>query len=205
MNGTSEAWRRVQEAARPVYERWSKERPEWMVTDSPLKYVDPARALEHTFAKYVILAQATIGAYPDVFEIGPGCAYLGELCSSNGWAYDGCDKPYQGLYADIQSRLGIAGVRACEVRRGEPVYAMKGRYSRIVGVQISWMNDWTADDLRFFVADCRAHLYKRGQIVMFPNPQAFNGADPVPLFAAHGAETINLPLLGRGFIMEAGL
>jgi len=144
----SEAWANVQAAAGSICERYTRERPEWVTTDSPLKYVDPARALESTFAKAALLFDALQDYAPPkatLFEIGPGACYLPYLARN---LYDmdtaGCDVPDRPLYRDIAARLGIDTVADWTVRPGEPIGAMIGQFDLIVGTQVSWLNDHDA-------------------------------------------------------------
>jgi hypothetical protein len=201
----SEAWTNVQVAAGPICERYTRERPEWVTTDSPLKYVDPARALESTFAKSALLAQEIEwGPAPcEMFEIGPGAGYLLYLLREcYGWEIYGCDVPDRPLYRDALAALNVDTVSDWTVKPGESIVPMVGPYDLIIGTQVSWLNNHDAETFAAFVADCRSHLTPGGALVLFLNPQALSGRDHAEALAPYCPGRLSLPFLGNGFVIH---
>jgi len=195
-----EAWRNVQAAAGPIRERYTRERPEWLYADSPLKYVDD-RAMPHTFAKAALLAER-LGLPGRAFEIGPGACYLLYILRDvYRWQVEGCDVPERTMYRDCAAALGITSVADWAVRPGERIGALRGHYDAIVGTQVSWLNAHTDADAAAFVADCREHLTDYGVLLLYLNPQAFGGRDHAAALAPFHPRRMPLPFLGDGFII----
>lgn len=176
--------------------------PHWLREDSPLKYV--SWALEETLAKSAALAkllQPPAGSR--VFEFGPGAGFLlHTLATDYGCRVSGCDVPNRPLYRDVHAALGITTVVDERITAQRPIAALDGAYDYLIATQISWMDIWTQADVDFFLADCFRHLADGGQIVLFPNPKAFQGLCIDAIFRSHPAY-VQLPYLNRGVILHA--
>jgi SAM-dependent methyltransferase len=189
---------RIREIAGPIRDRWRALRPEWRTTDSPLKYVD--WAMEETIAKSTALAMVLHQEpFSWVAELGPGAGYLlatlqDRKCRVVG--YDLADRP---LYRETAEALGVTVHDWVIAPDHLPTPAGS---DLIVGTQISWLNAWTAEEGRNAVGEWLRCLRPGGRLALWPNPQAFGGADPGEVWAAFRPVELTMKHLGRGFIFS---
>lgn len=187
--------------ARELAAKYRQSHPHWVGCDSPLKYVD--WALDETLTKCQILAgMLSPPRGSRVFEFGPGTGYLLYILrTAYGCDVAGCDVPDRPLYREAQERLGITTVVDEPVVPRRRVAALSGVYDYLIATQISWMDAWHEDDLAFFLLDCQTRLALRGRLVLFFNPQAFQGRDMSHVLQGCHPQHVNLPWLGQGVIL----
>ena len=189
---------RIREIAGPIRDKWRALRPEWRTTDSPLKYVD--WAMEETIAKSAALAMVLhqeVGS--QVVEFGPGACYLLAMMQKRGCGVLGYDIPDRPLYRDTAQALRVNHT-VCDWIIAANHLPMPQRTDLIVATQISWMNDWTADDGRRAVGEWLKCLKPGGRLALWPNPQAFGGADPGEVWSDFCPVELTMKHLGLGFV-----
>lgn len=199
MNKTTDNIREQAKAIRLKYEALM---PEWMTTDSPLKYV--SWAMEQAISKSLNLAKVlNMQAGQSVFEIGPGAGYLLHILDEDYLVRCyGCDIEDRPLYKDMHKVLGIENVRDERVYPSAEIWTMNGKYDIIVATQISAMDEWKQDDVDYFIRQCNGALNQYGRIVLFPNPKAFKGKPIDDVFKSYRPAFITLPYLGNGVIIN---
>jgi len=186
----------IREIAGPIRDKWRVARPEWRQTDSPLKYVD--WAMHETIDKSADLCRLlSPPANSDAVEIGPGACFLAYMLQEYGCYVTGYDVPDRPLYRDTASALFV-DVRDWTMRPGWVPEIV--RADLIIATQISWLNDWTPADGQRLVEELLRGLTPAGRVVLFPNPQAFGGADPGDVWQKLRPVHVHMRHLGRGFI-----
>lgn len=182
----------IRRKAYPIREKWRDLRPEWRTADSPLKYVD--WALEETITKYVnLLTLLDVSESMRVAEIGPGACfglYLLKTLGVNAWGHDHEDRP---LYRDCALAFDVSVLDWIVTPQSIPC----PRVQLLYATQISWMNNWTADD---GLRNVSAWLAGASRVLLFPNPQAFGGADPGDVWRPLAPVEVTMRHLGRGFL-----
>lgn len=185
--------------ARLQFCEWSERRPEWLLHDSPLKYVDPHRALFETIQKSFLLRHFIMKHWRpvSVAELGPGACYLGFMLSSAGVYWTGYDLPGREMYDSLASAFGLYVVDL-EIT---PDSQLNDQYDVIVATQISYMNDWTEPAFIDWLNRTRETLNESGNILLWPNPQALEG-NCEEIMTKHSNDVLELPILGKGYRFE---
>jgi hypothetical protein len=185
----------IREIAKPIRDKWRAARPEWRQTDSPLKYVD--WAMHETIDKSADLCRLLAPECLSVVELGPGACFLAYMLRQLGNRVRCYDVPDRPLYRDTAAALDV-WVDDWTI---EPGTALPLVYpDLIIGTQISWLNEFTPAEGQRFVGDLVRGLPPHGRLVLFPNPQAFGGADPGDVWAPCRPVEVTMRHLGRGFI-----
>lgn len=200
MKTHAEAADRIREIAAPLRDKWRAARPDWMTTDSPLKYVD--WALEHTIEKSADLSRVLSPRGLTVYELGAGACFLAyTLRECYGARVIAFDQPARPLYDESAAALGVEVIEwmIADGAGTNPLWTLP-RFDLLVATQISWMNTWTQAGGVAFVRSLMRHAAPYGRVVLFPNPGAFDRADAGAVFAPLRPVELTLRHLGRGFV-----